>query len=109
MTQRSIVRKALLASILVLLAWAAPIQAQETESPRIELKRTPTGLKAVASPQQADKLHVVVLVFGHKGGISAACQKDCKAFIASLESAFDEEDEQLVVHDLSIKNPKTGK
>jgi hypothetical protein len=63
----------------------------------------------VAYPPEADKLQVVILVFGHKGGISAACQKDCKGIKSILEAAFAEDPERLVIHDLSAVNPKTGK
>jgi len=65
--------------------------------------------QASSYPTEADKVHVVILVFGHKGGISAACQKDCKGVRTVLEASFAQDPERLVIHDLSQVNPETGK
>jgi hypothetical protein len=67
----------------------------------------PPGPDVVSA--EANKVHVVLLVFGHKGGISAACQKDCKGLKVALEAAFADDTERLVFHDLSQKNPATDK
>jgi hypothetical protein len=95
-------RTAVLALGLAVLALAAPaLGAQGTApAPKPQANR---------GPDEADKLHVVLLVFGHKGGISAACQKDCKGLKAALEAAFADDAHRLVIHDLTVKNPKTGK
>jgi hypothetical protein len=103
-------RTGILALIAAALLWATPIHAQQGPLAQAAFAKALSVTKPALFPKEADKLHVVLLVFGHKGGISAACQKDCKAFLASLESTFEDDDEdRLVVHDLSIKNPKTGK
>jgi hypothetical protein len=77
-------------------------QSLRTRAERLEARVRPL-------PTEADKVHVVLLVFGNKGGISAACQKDCKGLRAALETAFADDAERLVFYDLTAKNPKTGK
>jgi hypothetical protein len=100
---------------LVLLAPAlAPLRAEENASRRsLEASqaagRRPAAPPAASYPAEADKVHVVLLVYGHKGGISAACQKDCKGLKAALEAAFADDPERLLFYDLSIKNPATDK
>src|SRR4051795_11125047 len=92
-TPRSKFRVGALAALVMSLQGLSPLAAQQ----------------ANGKPAEADRLHVVLLVFGHKGGISAACQKDCKGLKAALETAFADDPDRLVVHDLSLKNPQTGK
>jgi hypothetical protein len=93
-----------------LMLLTAPVLAAPNMLRSLDSVPGPRLVKPVVTAE-ATKLHVVLLVFGHKGGISAACQKDCKAIKAALELAFADEDDadRLVIHDLSIKNPETGK
>src|ERR1051326_7921897 len=95
-----------LAIALATLFVAMPVFANEKP---MAPSPTPGPRLVKPMPKEADKVHMVLLVFGHSGGISAACQKDCKAMKAALEAAFEDEEDRLAVHELNLKNPKTNK
>ncbi|HYV34821.1 MAG TPA: hypothetical protein VE988_03895 [Gemmataceae bacterium] len=102
------------AALVVSFAAFRPVDAQQNPSYLFRFDSlqniAPRSARSAESlPPQADKLHVILLVFGHKGGISAACQKDCKGVKTALETAFAGEEDRLVFHDLTVVNPKTNK
>src|SRR5262249_23365031 len=103
-----------LAALVLPALTLAPLRAGQEARQRApeaasQAARRPPASHADPRPAEADKLHVVLLVYGHKGGISAACQKDCKGLKAALEAAFADAPERLVFYDLSVKNPRTEK
>jgi hypothetical protein len=55
---------------------------------------------------EADKIHLVLLVWGYSDNIGGPCLNDCKAVKATLAASV--EKERLVVDDFTGKNPKTG-
>jgi hypothetical protein len=56
---------------------------------------------------EADRLHVILLVAGYSDDIGGPCLNDCKAVKAALEASIDKS--KLTIHDLTGKNPRTGK
>lgn len=60
-------------------------------------------------PAEADKLHVVLLVAGADSNIGNADVQDVHAVKHAVETAFANDHKRLVLHDLTHKNPKTGK
>jgi hypothetical protein len=57
-------------------------------------------------PPEADKIHLVLLVWGYSDNIGSPCLNDCKGVKATLEASL--EKGRLAVHDFTGKNPKTG-
>jgi hypothetical protein len=60
-------------------------------------------------PAEADKVHVVLLVAGADSDIGNADLKDVAAMKHTVKTAFQKDPKRLVIHDLTGKNPKTGK
>lgn len=56
-------------------------------------------------PDEADKIHLILLVAGYSDGIGGPCLNDCKAIKATLEASLTKK--QLAVYDFTGKNPKT--
>jgi Caspase domain len=57
---------------------------------------------------EADKLHVVLLVAGHDGGIGNADLKDIAAMKHTMDAAFANDNGRVVYHDLTGINDDTG-
>jgi hypothetical protein len=64
---------------------------------------------AQAGKAQADKVHLVLLIAGADSAIGKADIKDVASVRNALVGAFAKDKGRLVVHDLTAKNPKTGK
>jgi hypothetical protein len=60
-------------------------------------------------PAEADKLHVVLMVNGTDKSIGATCLHDVQALKKVLRTAFAKDAKRLVIHDLTLTNPKTKK
>jgi hypothetical protein len=60
-------------------------------------------------PAEADNVHVVLLVAGADSNIGNADVQDVRAVKHAVETAFAGEAKRLHIHDLTHKNPKTGK
>jgi hypothetical protein len=64
---------------------------------------------ASADRPEADKVHLVLLLAGADANIGRADIKDVAAVRKALLTAFAQDKARLVIHDLTVKNPKTGK
>jgi hypothetical protein len=60
-------------------------------------------------PPEAEKVHVVLLVNGTDKNIGQTCIHDIRALKTVLRSAFAKDAKRLVIHDLTVNNPKTKK
>jgi hypothetical protein len=70
-----------------------------------------TERESVVAPgkPEADKVHLVLLIAGADSNIGSADVKDVASVRKALVAAFAKDKERLAVHDLTPKNPKTGK
>ncbi|MFO0867039.1 MAG: caspase family protein [Gemmataceae bacterium] len=64
----------------------------------------PGALPQIAS-DEADKVHVVLLVYGKDGEFGAACRKDVNAFAKMLDQGFEQKANRLEFHDYTGLNP----
>jgi hypothetical protein len=63
------------------------------------------GSRARVNADEADKVHVVLLVYGKDGQFGAACRKDVHAFAKMLDQGFEQKADRLEFHDYTGLNP----
>jgi hypothetical protein len=64
---------------------------------------------ATCKKSEADKLHVILLVAGADDNIGNADMKDIAAMKQAIDTAFAKDSDRVVYHDLTGKNPATGR
>lgn len=67
----------------------------------------PGSRSRLVAADEADKVHVVLLVYGKDGAFGAACRKDVSAFAKMLDQGFEQKADRLVFHDYTGLNPAT--
>jgi len=95
-------RPAALFALLIAVSFASADSALESLN-----SSRPGSRSRIVVSDEADKVHVVLLVYGKDGNFGAACRKDVHAFAKMLDQGVEQKTDRLAFHDYTGLNPST--